>query len=160
MTDSELEQILNRGLRTYSAIEPSLGFSTRILARLPQPRSSRRWWFAAIPALATLALLWLTPPEREMLTAPIPVPAAPAMRTPAAPRLVAMQHTHRVSKRVVSAVTVSPGLTTEERALAELAANHPLEAIAAFQDVPPAPIEPIRIASLEIKPIQIDVTDQ
>ena len=159
MNDSELEQILNRGLRTYSAIEPPLGFSTRILARLPQRRNSRRWWFAAIPALATLGYVWVTPPKPEMLTAIIPVPPAPMMLSSAAPRSVAVQQRRRVAKRVI-AVEEFRGLTAEERALADLAANHPAAAIECFREVPRAPIEPIRIAALEVIPIQIDSTNQ
>lgn len=165
---TELDQILDSGLKGYSTCEPLAGLEERLLNRIrlagiAPRRNSPWWWLLALPMVGLVALVPtalrvyrpepVTPPS---ISAVIKPPAMPAIE-PEAPRLA------RVSRRkiVARALPKQPifpmptPMTAEERALVAFVQQHPKEAKEQFAALEKEMRDPVRIEALEVPPIEI-----
>lgn len=153
----DLDAILDRGLRSYSAAEPLAGMEERIIRKIQPSRAQRPWWMLAIPAAAALVLVWVMPgPTRQVSPRKEPVIRhAVIAAAPSAP----VEHLteRRTHPRTTKA---SPrGLTPEERAMVALATQHPELALQASMERPIQPLEPLDIPAIEVPPLSTDNTN-
>ena len=164
---TELDDILDRALASYSACEPLAGLEERLLNRIRlagiSPRRNSAWWWLA--ALSIVGLFALVPfgvrvyapaPAPPSLTAVIRPPGIPAIES-ATPRLARISH-RRILPRSLPKQPIFPTpapMTAEERALVAFVQQHPAEAKEQFAALEKEAREPVRIEALEIPPIKI-----
>ena len=165
--DGELEQALDRALASYGGVPGTDGLETRVLAGVRQRNRRRRMWqwtgAAALAAAAMIcAMFW--PVTRvdtrlgpvgtaQMTAASLPIARLPQQHleiawTPAKQR---RSFRKRSEPRLGQFPTPYP-MTDEEHALLRLAE---LRSARKIKEVPVlgAPIQPIEIATLQIKSI-------
>jgi hypothetical protein len=157
----ELDDLLDRGIASYSAAEPLAGLEERVMQRVTiAQRRGWRWLVIAIPALAALLIavaVWRRPHEGVK-----PSPAVARVETPAPPQ----QPQPQPQQKPLRVAKVAPQLpkrdqfpspsvlSPEERALVELATKHPpvAEKLNEWQEKTASEvvIAPIEIAPLDI----------
>lgn len=157
-----LDHELDAALAAYSARCERVGLETRILARLDErPKCSSRIWYAGAAALACLLLFCVVFVRRPQVkvadhreSAVVSPNKAVRAAQPAAAVVSTVRHSRRRRHGEVKLAqfpTPTP-LTDEERALLRLSgspASVPKDLTALG-----APIEPIQIAAIEIKPLE------
>ncbi len=155
----ELDRLIDRALSGYSAAEPLAGLEQRVLYRIrSRPRQVWRFWPAvAVPALATLLMVWLYPEPRVEPPAPVAAVLKSPPLTPVASR---PEPSVRVARRSVlpkqERFPLPTPLTNEERALIAWATRAPDEARKAFEDLRKRAEEPLEIKPIEIRPLDND----
>jgi hypothetical protein len=156
-----LDELIDGGLAAYTP-EPLAGLENRVLTRVRLDARRRRlgWWVLAIPAIATLIVIAVFS-TRGPAPRPQPVPMARVDRS-LAPAITTASHPpvrrrrakqHKELPKQDQFPTPAP-FTPEERALIAVAQLPPaeLEAVVESQNT----WKEIRIAPLEIPPVQID----
>ena len=153
----EWDEILDRGLASYSAAEPLSGLEDRVLARVRGTgvRRAQPWFWGCVAAcLVLLCLGWLGLRRERPVVAPVRIQAARA----AAPKQVFQQLrvTRRVRKRSAPA---RPRLSQEEVLLVRLVTADPEGTLREFASLnesvnreitaEPLVVEPIKAESLE-----------
>ena len=152
----EVDQILNEGLASYTAVDPP---PARLWGELQLARSfsSARWMTAtaALAAAAALIAFFLLPSEPPRLT-------VAAIRTPSAPPIMRSVPLSPPRKHPrTAAIKPAPAppkldqfpspvpLTREEAALIAVARNHPEQLAALAGETKPIEIQEIQIAPLD-----------
>lgn len=169
--EDEIDDILSRGLSSYSDAEPLAGLEQRVLNRIasaPRDRSkSFLWWSAAVTAVLGLSIfvaIGLRVEQRGGETvARLHPPAAPHqnfLSERMAPKPKAKLAERRIQRprslqKQEQFPTPTP-LTGEERALLAFAERHGTEAQKAFADLRERNSQPIVIPPIEIAAIQED----
>jgi hypothetical protein len=161
----EMDRIIDAGLAGYAAHEPLAGLEDRVLNRVRLANAGRRrsryaYWGLAAAAVGALMVVAVMPRSshapaakpvetKQVRTFP-PHPAAPLTHA-AVPR---RQPKHKTALPKREQFPTPTPLTPEERALIAVAQLPPadLEALAGMQ----TSSEEIRIAPIEIPPLQID----
>jgi hypothetical protein len=163
----ELDLVLDRALRSYSAEEPWPGLEERVekRARVQAPRHGFQWaWaaaLAAVPVLVVLAVMIVqrrVQPLQPVASAPAPPPMTAVQREPATPGAPKASHPVRpslVQAKLPKAKTFPEvsAMTAEERALVTLAVRLPPEVREMAMAAPASP-EPIRIEGLKIEQLE------
>jgi len=174
----QLDRLIDASLPGYSQAEPRPGFERRVLACA---RAERRFrlspfagWALAVPAIGCLLLVLVIrhntgashrEPQPQTAAASIPGKSAPAIIASGRPPVAEISTKSRKSARPVSQQalpkqdvfpTPSP-LTNEERAIVAFSP------IPAQLPMPPdssiSQIDPIHIAELQIKPLEVKTFD-
>jgi len=141
--------LLDSALQAYSTQEAPVGMEARVLRRLGEPRRGWRPWLLvpALAAAAAVAVLMVRPAE-DPVPPVLATVAPPAMALQMTPIPVpAVQHT-TVSRR--------RELTPQQRALLDLATNHPEEAARLVREIP----EELSVSELIVTPLAVTELDQ
>jgi len=175
----DLERALDSALASYVEPEPSSGLEARILAsttRADSRPNSLRWLPWAIPALAALLLLAIFLTHRgtvrhEKLPVAIglpgprpsissPPPAVASVQTPpprpVLPRLARLNHVIALERPPLPKLEVFPTptpLSPEEQALVILVNRDPKEITQSATSNQGQTAEPLRIAAIQIPPL-------
>jgi len=160
----QVEHLLDEAIASYSAVEPLAGLEQRILAKTRTAKGPRRNWLpsaAIIGALAGAAVLaWLFVPVKheapaKIATTTLSKPIVALQPPQAVQRLKPKHRRPRAESLPKLAVFPTPlPLTPEERRLTAMVARDPEGAIKAFESLQARADEPIRIAPIEIPPLQ------
>ena len=161
MAEDELDRMLDTALERYSKVEPLAGLPERILFRVrSQRRSSMKGWIAAgAVATALLASMFAVHvarrPKNELIAQPKQL-VAQTRDTPQAVPVVVRRRAHRRNRYPISAkqpvFPLPTPMTPEEKSLAILASQKR----GSFPDLD-KDMEPIVIAPVEVKPIEIEL---
>jgi hypothetical protein len=159
----ELDQLIDSALAGYSDAEPLAGLEERVLERVRLARKRKHIWWGWVAAAIAAAAVVFVMADRPRPVQPLvgqavrpavgPLPDAPAQTqrqaegpVPHEPRNPAIRR--KLPKRD-QFPTPAP-LTSEERALLQLARLHP-------EELPPTgELKPIEIVPIEITPLRID----
>ncbi|HZQ54542.1 MAG TPA: hypothetical protein VFB14_20240 [Bryobacteraceae bacterium] len=160
MRDKELDEILDAGLKAYSAVQPRQGLERRVLGHVHSTRRFAWWhWVAvAVPVLACAVglLLWRQSEPVQTRPATSVETSARAMAPVVRPVVVA-KHVRRVGQTPKRMQFPTPApLTREERALLEFVQRSPKEAAELLGETRDSEIKPIQIQAISIPPIKIE----
>ena len=164
-----LDRLLDDALETYASQEPRPGIEGRVLNRIRaegrRPRFRLLRWALPIATLGGLLAglnIWKDRAEPEPSALPQMVwtaaspPSAIAATTESAQRpRVKRRNAHRSRMPKKAEFPVRAPLTHQERALIAFVRTAPEEALQAFDQRLPNPIEPLRIEEIELQPLQI-----
>jgi hypothetical protein len=141
MNGDQLDEVIDRGLRDYLALEPAFGMEVRVLRRIRRRDSTLRlaWAVAACALLGFFgARMW----QKRVETLDIrPVSA----RIEVPPMILSMATGLR-------GVRYRTGITAGERALLQFAQDHPEQALEAFAK----PGNPVKVEQIDIPPLAIE----
>ena len=115
--DKQLDDLLDRGLREYSRVNPRDGLEQRVLANLRAQPEPRPWWRMWVPALAAAAVIVVvvalairTPkPQPTIAHTESPAASQPTVHAPAPPAVQASQAPSMAHRQRVAAVQ-APGV--------------------------------------------------
>ena len=147
-------------LREYASVEPPAGLEERVMARVRAEGRRRRipgLWLAAAAAVCGAMFVWMNirPVEKQVQ----PAPMAAMVSNPLPPvytlRITSIRRRHvRYGLPVQETFPAHPQVTAEERAFLQLIREHPDSAKALLSRTEPAPIVPIEIPELTIRPLE------
>jgi hypothetical protein len=168
MRDRELDEILDAGVRAYSAVQPRRGLERRVLDYVHDAMRFAwwRWMAAAVPVLASVVglLVW-RPSEpvrtRRVTSVETSLDAAgmsALATTPVVKPVVVVRRVRRLPKR--SQFPTPAPLTREERALLEFVQRSPKEAAELLGENRDTEMKPIQIEAISIPPIQIESLEE
>jgi hypothetical protein len=156
MGSEELDELIGKALRSYSAAKPRPGLERRVLNRLAADRPPRRrfllWAFAAALVAICIFSPFITPdrtpvrqPPREL------IPRTAALAPVLNPRIPVRR---RVPSPGQKDFWASTPLTDDEKAFLTLVERVPLQAEELLNSTGPQPIEPIAIEEISIPPLE------
>jgi hypothetical protein len=168
MRDRELDEILDAGLKAYSAVEPRQGLERRVLEHVHRRRRFVWWqWLAVVvPVLACAVGLLVWRPSEPVQTrratsveTSLDAAGTSARATiPAVRRVVVVRRVRRLPKRA-QFPTPAP-LTREERALLEFVQRSPKEAAELLGENRDSEIRPIQIEAISIPPVKVESLEE
>ncbi len=141
------DELLERALAGYSAVEPPAGFRERVFRRAKRRRRTAIWF--AVPVAACIGL-WMVMPEKpprqvtlsgERVALPLPPVAA-------IPEIPVRAHRVRQARKRV--------LSDQERALIAWVSRSPETAVAEWTAMKERMDSPIELGTIEIQAIQIE----
>jgi len=140
------DELLERAIASYSAMEPGEGFSGRVLRRAVPKR--RRWAWAVVPVLASACAVWMMSveaPKTNRIVVSQFHQTEPVQLEPEPVKPLSKGYTRRIK-------TVQT-LSAQERALVQWVGESPETAVAEWTAFKERVNTPIEMKDLEIQPI-------
>ena len=154
----ENDDLLERAIASYSAVEPGLGFERRLLDRARAKQ--RNWVWAAVPVMAVAAGVCIaimvsnqTPEAVMVVQRTVAVPVMDPGPLPAERRVRTRARRHRLREPI-------PELTSEEQVLVRWVERSPETARADWAMARERFEAPLEMKVLEIQPLTIEEINQ
>ncbi len=171
MTDTRLDDAIDRAVREMMSVDPRPGLSRRVLARLDEPRTPwltvpRRAAAAALVAVIVVAIVLVTrtPAPVSQQVSVTRTPASPAPQTEMHVPPTPADSTARVATHAPRArrTVRQPRATAED--IPPFAGSVNVDPLASIAPIAPRPVEPSAIESPEIivtplapiEPVRVD----